>query len=71
MTTLDHPSISTFAAALRDAGMTESADGIRILDDEVRTAAAAAAALGVEVGAIANSLVSALRTVTKCDRCSR
>jgi prolyl-tRNA editing enzyme YbaK/EbsC (Cys-tRNA(Pro) deacylase) len=57
MTTLDHPSISKLAAALREAGMFSSADGIRILDDEVRTAAAAAAALGVEVGAIANSLV--------------
>lgn len=57
MTTLDHPSISTLAATLREAGMTDAAAGIRILDDEVRTAAAAAAALGVEVGAIANSLV--------------
>jgi prolyl-tRNA editing enzyme YbaK/EbsC (Cys-tRNA(Pro) deacylase) len=57
MTSLDHPSISKLAAALREAGMTAAADGIRILDDEVRTAAAAAAALGVEVGAIANSLV--------------
>ena len=57
MTALDHPSISKLAAALREAGMTAAADGIRILDDEVRTAAAAARALGVEVGAIANSLV--------------
>ena len=57
MSTLDHPSISKLAAALREAGMTAAADGIRILDDEVRTAAAAADALGVEVGAIANSLV--------------
>jgi prolyl-tRNA editing enzyme YbaK/EbsC (Cys-tRNA(Pro) deacylase) len=57
MTTLDHPSISKMAAALREAGMIGAADGIRILDDEVRTAAAAAQALGVEVGAIANSLV--------------
>ena len=57
MTTLDHPSISKLAATLREAGMTDAADGIRILDDEVRTAAAAAAALGVAVGAIANSLV--------------
>ena len=45
------------AGALRAAGMDGSADGIRILDDDARTAAAAAAALGVEVGAIANSLV--------------
>jgi prolyl-tRNA editing enzyme YbaK/EbsC (Cys-tRNA(Pro) deacylase) len=37
--------------------MNSAADGIRVLDDEVRTAAAAAQALGVEVGAIANSLV--------------
>jgi prolyl-tRNA editing enzyme YbaK/EbsC (Cys-tRNA(Pro) deacylase) len=57
MSTLDHPAISTLATALRAAGMTAAADGIRILDDDVRTAAAAAAALGVEVGAIANSLV--------------
>jgi prolyl-tRNA editing enzyme YbaK/EbsC (Cys-tRNA(Pro) deacylase) len=57
MTTLSHPSISTLAAALREAGMPATADAIRILDDEVRTAALAAAALGVEVGAIANSLV--------------
>jgi prolyl-tRNA editing enzyme YbaK/EbsC (Cys-tRNA(Pro) deacylase) len=57
MTSLSHPSISKLAAALREAGMAEAADAIRILDDEVRTAAAAAAALGVEVGAIANSLV--------------
>jgi prolyl-tRNA editing enzyme YbaK/EbsC (Cys-tRNA(Pro) deacylase) len=57
MTTLRHPSISKLAAALREAGMPAAADAIRILDDEVRTAALAAAALGVEVGAIANSLV--------------
>jgi prolyl-tRNA editing enzyme YbaK/EbsC (Cys-tRNA(Pro) deacylase) len=57
MTSLDHPSISTLSAALRAAGMAEAADGIRILDDEVRTAALAAQALGVPVGAIANSLV--------------
>jgi prolyl-tRNA editing enzyme YbaK/EbsC (Cys-tRNA(Pro) deacylase) len=57
MTTHDHPAISKIAAALREAGMAEAADGIRILDDDVRTAAAAAEALGVEVGAIANSLV--------------
>jgi len=57
MTSLDHPSISKLAAALREAGMSSAADGIRILDDEVRTAAAAAQALGVDVGAIANSLV--------------
>lgn len=37
--------------------MADAAERVRILDDEVRTAAAAAGALGVEVGAIANSLV--------------
>ena len=36
MTSLDHPSISKLAAALREAGMAGAADGIRILDDEVR-----------------------------------
>lgn len=54
---LEHPSVSTVAAVLRAAGMAAAADGIRILDDEVRTAALAARALGVSVGAIANSLV--------------
>ncbi|GAB3464078.1 YbaK/EbsC family protein [Actinophytocola sediminis] len=57
MTSLDHPAISKISAALREAGLTEAADGIRILDDDVRTAAAAAQAVGVPVGAIANSLV--------------
>jgi prolyl-tRNA editing enzyme YbaK/EbsC (Cys-tRNA(Pro) deacylase) len=57
VSSLDHPAVSKLAAALREAGMGHAADAIRILDDEVRTAAAAASALGVEVGAIANSLV--------------
>jgi prolyl-tRNA editing enzyme YbaK/EbsC (Cys-tRNA(Pro) deacylase) len=57
MSTLDHPAIATVAAALREAGQHAAADGIRILPAEVRTAALAAEALGVEVGAIANSLV--------------
>ncbi len=57
MASLDHPAISKLSAALREAGLPAAADGIRILDDEVRTAAAAAAALGVPVGAIANSLI--------------
>ncbi|CAM3557880.1 YbaK/EbsC family protein [Kibdelosporangium persicum] len=55
--TTDHPAVAKFTAALLEAGQTESAHGIRFLDDEVRTAAAAANALGVEVGAIANSLI--------------
>ncbi|ONI79253.1 aminoacyl-tRNA deacylase [Actinosynnema sp. ALI-1.44] len=57
MTTTDHPAVVKVAAALLEAGLTGCAQGIRILDDEVRTAAAAAQALGIEVGAIANSLV--------------
>jgi prolyl-tRNA editing enzyme YbaK/EbsC (Cys-tRNA(Pro) deacylase) len=57
MTSLDHPSISMLSAALRQAGMSASADRIRVLDGEVRTAVLAAKALGVDVGAIANSLM--------------
>ena len=57
MSTLDHPSVTWVAAALREAGRASAADGIRILDGEVRTAALAARALGVTVGAIAKSLV--------------
>ncbi len=54
---LDHAGVRKVVAALAEAGLGDSADGVRILDDEVRTAALAAQALGVEVGAIANSLV--------------
>lgn len=57
MSTLDHPAIAKVAAALAEAGQYEAADGIRILPAEVRTAAQAAEALGIETGAIANSLV--------------
>jgi prolyl-tRNA editing enzyme YbaK/EbsC (Cys-tRNA(Pro) deacylase) len=59
VTTLDHPAVRVIAAALRARGMTGAADGIRFLHEDMRTAAAAAAALGVDVGAIANSLVFA------------
>ncbi|QFZ17457.1 YbaK/EbsC family protein [Saccharothrix syringae] len=59
MSALDHPGIRKVAAALCEAGHHESADGIRVLADAVRTAAEAAAAVGVPVGAIANSLVFA------------
>lgn len=52
-----HPAIAKFTAALLEAGLEQEAAGIRVLDDAVRTAAAAADALGVPVGAIANSLV--------------
>ena len=57
MSDFDHPSVARVAAALADAGQHAAAAGIRVLPDEVRTAPQAAAALGVEVGAIANSLV--------------
>lgn len=59
MSALDHPGIRKVAAALSEAGHHEAADGIRVLADAVRTAAAAAEAVGVPVGAIANSLVFA------------
>lgn len=50
----EHPSITSFRAALERLGGT---GGIRILPDSVHTAALAAEALGCEVGAIANSLL--------------
>jgi prolyl-tRNA editing enzyme YbaK/EbsC (Cys-tRNA(Pro) deacylase) len=53
----EHPSVDRVVAALREAGVVGEP---RWFDDGVRTAAEAAAALGVEVGAIANSLVFAL-----------
>lgn len=68
MSTLDHPSIAKVAAALAEAGQHTSAEGIRILPAEVRTAAQAAEALGVEVGAIANSLVFRYRVLDADDR---
>jgi prolyl-tRNA editing enzyme YbaK/EbsC (Cys-tRNA(Pro) deacylase) len=49
-----HPSIQRVCARLAELGATGE---IRVLPDSVRTAAAAAAAVGCEVGAIANSLV--------------
>ena len=62
MSSLDHPAVAKVAAALAEAGQHGAAQGIRVLPAEVRTAAQAAEALGVEVGAIANSLV--FRAVT-------
>ncbi|MEC3974034.1 YbaK/EbsC family protein [Amycolatopsis sp. H20-H5] len=62
MSSLDHPAIAKVAAALAEAGQPAAAAGIRVLPAEVRTAAQAADALGVPVGAIANSLV--FRAVT-------
>ena len=49
-----HPRVAEVAQLLRAAG---AAGQVRVLPDSARTAAAAAAQLGVEVGAIANSLV--------------
>jgi prolyl-tRNA editing enzyme YbaK/EbsC (Cys-tRNA(Pro) deacylase) len=55
--TESHPrSVENVLAVLRSAGVA-GADRIRHIPDGARTAAEAAAALGVEVGAIANSLV--------------
>src|SRR3954462_15440926 len=62
MSSLDHPAVAKVAAALAEAGQPAAAAGIRVLPTEVRTAAQAAEALGVPVGAIANSLV--FRAVT-------
>jgi prolyl-tRNA editing enzyme YbaK/EbsC (Cys-tRNA(Pro) deacylase) len=50
----DHPTVRTVAAALAEAGV---AGQIIALPDSAPTAAAAAAQLGCEIGAIANSLV--------------
>ena len=58
MTSARHPSIELVAAALDAAGADpQRVARLRVLPDAVTTAAAAAAALGVEVGQIANSLV--------------
>ena len=55
-----HPNVVAVQDALDGAGA-RTADGsasrVRVLDDAVHTAAAAAQALGVEVGQIANSLI--------------
>ncbi|MEV0898048.1 YbaK/EbsC family protein [Actinoplanes sp. NPDC049802] len=51
----DHPNVVAVREALREAGAEVA--GIVILDEAVHTAAAAAAALDVAVGQIANSLI--------------
>jgi len=56
LTDLDHPGVRRVAEALAAAGL-PGAHKIRILDADVRTAAQAAEALGIAVGAIVNSLV--------------
>ncbi|MQA09310.1 MAG: YbaK/EbsC family protein [Pseudonocardiaceae bacterium] len=64
MSSLEHPAVAQVVAALRKAGMDQAADGIRLLPDDVRTAAKAAEAVGVPVGAIANSLVFRVERTT-------
>ena len=54
MTPPEHPRVAEVTRLLRTAG---AAGEVRTLPDSARTAAAAAAQLGVDVGAIANSLV--------------
>jgi prolyl-tRNA editing enzyme YbaK/EbsC (Cys-tRNA(Pro) deacylase) len=57
MTSPAHPRVAAVAGLLAEAGSTGE---VRVLPAEVRTAAAAARALGVPVGAIVNSLVFAV-----------
>jgi prolyl-tRNA editing enzyme YbaK/EbsC (Cys-tRNA(Pro) deacylase) len=55
-----HPNVTTVQDALESAGARTQGDlpsQVRMLPDAVTTAVAAAAALGVEVGQIANSLI--------------
>ena len=57
MTSPAHPRVAAVARLLAEAGGTGE---VRVLPAEVRTAAAAAQALGVPVGAIVNSLLFAV-----------
>jgi prolyl-tRNA editing enzyme YbaK/EbsC (Cys-tRNA(Pro) deacylase) len=57
MSSPEHPGVRKVITGLAEAGLPDAASGVRILADDVRTAALAAAAVGVDVGAIANSLV--------------
>ncbi|HEX5541595.1 MAG TPA: YbaK/EbsC family protein [Micromonospora sp.] len=55
-----HPNVQAVQDALDNAGARDGSgqpSQVRVLSDAVRTAPAAAAALGVEVGQIANSLI--------------
>jgi prolyl-tRNA editing enzyme YbaK/EbsC (Cys-tRNA(Pro) deacylase) len=52
-----HPGVAKVREVLISAGATDAAEGIRAFDEATPTAASAAAALGCEVGAIANSLL--------------
>ncbi|MCX6460827.1 MAG: YbaK/EbsC family protein [Actinobacteria bacterium] len=60
MTSLDHPSVARVREVLLAAGVTGQ---IHALDDSARTAAEAAAGLGIEVGQIASSIVFGLPPV--------
>ena len=53
--------VTRVRAALAAAGATDAAEGVRFLDSAARTAAQAAAQLGVEPAQIANSLVFVAR----------
>jgi hypothetical protein len=55
MSSRDHPSVTRVVEALRESG---ALGEVRWFEEATPTAAAAAAVLGIEVGAIANSLVS-------------
>jgi prolyl-tRNA editing enzyme YbaK/EbsC (Cys-tRNA(Pro) deacylase) len=55
-----HTAVDQVRSALQAAGAAGAADRIHWFDDVATTAAAAAQALGVETGAIANSLVFTL-----------
>src|SRR5690554_4425177 len=57
MATTEHPSVTRVREALAGHGLTPE---IRWFDEAATTAQAAAAALDIEVGAIANSLIFAL-----------
>lgn len=52
-----HPGVQRVLDVLTAAGLSAAAGQLRMLGAEVRTAVQAAAALGIEVGAIGNSLV--------------
>jgi prolyl-tRNA editing enzyme YbaK/EbsC (Cys-tRNA(Pro) deacylase) len=54
---VEHPAVDRVRAALRTAGASQAAAGVRWLDGSARTAREAADAVGVQVGPIANSLV--------------
>lgn len=56
----DHPNVQAVVAALRAGGAAASGARMRVLPDAVSTARAAADALGIEVGQIANSLIFVL-----------